>query len=120
MRSATILNSSARRTRSKCYAGKAPVTRRSGKSEFVVGHRLGCNRHLRDAVQQWAFCSLKESGWAREFYDSKCAAGKTGNAALRSLGNRWLEVLWHCLDKHVLYDESAHVANRNRTLGRAA
>ena len=27
-----------------CYAGKAPVTRRSGKSELVVACRLACNR----------------------------------------------------------------------------
>jgi transposase len=48
-----------------CYAGKAPVTRRSGKSEYVVACRLVCNRYLRDSVQQWAFCSLTRSGWAR-------------------------------------------------------
>ncbi|MDN5861578.1 MAG: transposase [Pseudonocardia sp.] len=98
----------------QCYAGKAPVTRRSGKSEFVVAHRLACNRHLRDAVQQWAFCSLGSSGWAREFYDSHRARGKTHHATLRALGNRWLEVLWHCLTKGVLYDEAVHAANRNR------
>ena len=34
----------------QCYAGKAPVTRRSGKSELVVANRLACNGHLRDAV----------------------------------------------------------------------
>jgi hypothetical protein len=32
-----------------CYAGKAPVTRRSGKSELVVATRLACNRYLADA-----------------------------------------------------------------------
>jgi hypothetical protein len=34
-------------------------------------------------------------------------------------GNRWLEILWHCLSRGVLYDEAVHVANRNRALGRA-
>ncbi len=29
------------------------------------------------AVHQWAFCSLTRSVWAREFYDSKIAAGKS-------------------------------------------
>jgi transposase len=104
----------------QCYAGKAPVTRRSGKSEFVFAHRLACNRHLANAVQQWAFCSLKESGWAREFYDAQTGPGKGHHAALRALGNRWLEVLWHCLNQHISYDEATHVANRNRLLGRAA
>jgi transposase len=104
----------------QCYGGKAPVTRRSGKSELVVACRLAHNRYLGDAVQQWAFCSLTRSGWAREFYDSQCARGKGHHAALRALGNRWLGVLWHCLDKGVLYDEATHVANRNRALGRQA
>jgi transposase len=103
-----------------CYAGKAPVTRRSGKSELVVACRLACNRHLAAAVQQWAFCSLRESAWARAFYDAQRARGKTHQAALRALGNRWLEVLWHCLRKGVPYDEAIHVANRNRALGKAA
>jgi transposase len=100
----------------QCYAGKAPVTRRSGKSEYVVAHRLACNRHLRDAVQTWAFCSLNTSGWAREFYDAHRARGNTHHATLRALGNRWLEVLWHCLTTGVLYDEAIHVANRTRAL----
>lgn len=101
----------------QCYAGKAPVTRRSGKHELVVANRLACNGHLRDAVQQWAFCSLRGSGWAREFYDAHRAKGNGHHAALRALGNRWLEVLWHCLTRNVAYDENVHVANRNRALG---
>jgi len=99
----------------QCYAGRAPVTRRSGRSEFTVARRLACNRHLGEAVQQWAFCSLQQSAWAREFYDEKIAAGKSHHAALRALGNRWLEVLWHCLDKRVCYDETIHTANRLRS-----
>jgi transposase len=104
----------------QCYAGKAPVTRRSGKHELVVANRLACNGYLRDAVQRWAFCSLSRSGWAREFYDSQRSRNKGHHAALRALGNRWLEVLWHCLTRDVAYDEAIHVANRNRALGRAA
>lgn len=104
----------------QCYAGRAPVTRRSGKSDFVVARRLAHNRYLGDAVHQWAFCSLTRSGWAREFYDTKISTGKSHHAAIRALGNRWLEILWHCLTKGVLYDENTHITNRNRALGRAA
>lgn len=104
----------------QCYAGQAPVTRRSGKHDFVVSRRLAHNRYLGDAVHQWAFCSITKSGWAREFYDQKIAAGKSHHNALRTLGNRWLEILWHCLNRGVHYDEDVHVANRNRALGRAA
>jgi Transposase/Transposase IS116/IS110/IS902 family len=104
----------------QCYAGRAPVTRRSGKSDFVIARRLAHNQYLGDAVHQWAFCSLQQSGWAREFYDGKIAAGKGHHAALRALGNRWLEVLWHCLTRGVRYDEDVHRANRNRALAKAA
>ncbi len=104
----------------QCYAGTAPVTRRSGKSDFVVARRLAHNRYLGAAVHQWAFCSLTTSGWAREFYDAKINAKKSHHAALRALANRWIEVLWHCLTKGTLYDEDLHVANRNRALGHAA
>jgi transposase len=104
----------------QCYAGRAPVTRRSGRSEFVVARRLAYNHYLGNAVQQWAFCSLQQSAWARTFYDAKIAAGKTHHAALRALGNRWLEILWHCLRLGVRYDEAIHTANRTRALKQAA
>jgi Transposase/Transposase IS116/IS110/IS902 family len=104
----------------QCYAGRAPVTRRSGRSEFTIARRLAYNRHLGEAVQQWAFCSLTRSAWARQFYDAKIAAGKTHHAALRALGNRWLEVLWHCLRLGTRYHEATHAANRNRARKPAA
>ncbi len=104
----------------QCYAGRAPVTRRSGRSEFTIARRLAYNRHLGEAVQQWAFCSLQQSPWAREFYETKTVAGKNHHAALRALGNRWLEVLWHCLRLGARYDETIHAANRDRALKPAA
>jgi transposase len=104
----------------QCYAGRAPVTRRSGKRDLVVAHRLACNRYLADAIHKRAFASLRRSAWAKEFYDAQRARGKTHHAALRALGNRWLEVLWHCLTHQVPCDEATHAANRNRALGLAA
>jgi transposase len=104
----------------QCYAGRAPVTKRSGRSEYTVARRLAYNRYLGEAIQQWAFCSLRRSAWARQFYDTKIAAGKSHHAALRALGNRWLEVLWHCLRLGVTYDEAVHTRNRARALKPAA
>lgn len=104
----------------QCYAGRAPVTRRSGRSEFVIARRLAYNRYLGNAVQQWAFCSLQRSTWARDIYDTKIAAGKSHHAALRALGNHWLEVLWHCLRLNTRYDETTHTRNRDRALKPAA
>jgi transposase len=104
----------------QCYAGRAPVTRRSGRSEYTIARRLAYNHYLGEAVQQWAFCSLLRSAWARQFYDDKITAGDSHHTALRKLGNRWLEVLWHCLRLGVHYNEDTHTANRNRALKPAA
>lgn len=104
----------------RCYRGKMPVIRRSGKSELVVSTRPACNCHLADAVQHWAFCSLRRSGLAQNSYDAQWARGKGHPAAVKALGNGSLEILWHCLNEGVLYDEAAHVANRSRAFSRAA
>jgi transposase len=37
------------------HAGRAPVTRRSGRSEFTIARRLANNRHLSEAAQPRAF-----------------------------------------------------------------
>jgi transposase len=100
----------------QCYAGTAPVTRRSGKRDLVVAHRLACNRYMADAVHRWAFASLRRSGWAKQFYDLQRMRNKNHHAALRALANRWLEVLWHCLTKRVRYNDALHAANRARAL----
>jgi hypothetical protein len=63
---------------------------------------------------------LQRSGWARDFYDAERARGKSHHAALRALGNRWLEILWHCLIRKQSFDQATHLANRNRALAKAA
>lgn len=100
----------------QCYAGTAPVTRRSGGSELMVARRLAHNRYLGGAAHQWAFCSLTKSTWARQFYDTKIAQGKSHHATLRALANRWLELLRHCLNRGVTYDENIHTHNRKHAL----
>jgi hypothetical protein len=60
-----------------------------------------------------------EKGWCDAGRPHRSAGRPHRSAALRALGNRWLEVLWHCLIEDVPYNESVHVANRNHALGRA-
>jgi len=104
----------------ECYAGKPPVTRRSGTSAYVVAHRPDCHHHLANAIHQWDVCSRTTSGWAREFYDASAARGHRHHAALRALGHRWPEVLWHCLSHTVLDTEATHAATRRHAVSRAA
>jgi hypothetical protein len=58
--------------------------------------------------------------WAREFYDEQIVKGKSHHAALRTLCNRWVEVLWHCLQQGMYYDEATHAANRRHASSAAA
>jgi transposase len=91
----------------KNYAGTSPITKASGTRRVVLA-RYARNRRLSDAVQQWAFCSLTRSPGARQYYDSKRAAGATHHQALRALGNRLVGILHGCLRHHTPYQE--HIA----------
>jgi transposase len=95
------------------HAGAVPVTVRSGQYRNIR-FRFACNRHLRTAVYQFAFCSLKYCEWARAYYDRQRARGIRHHAAVRALGAKWLKiifVMWHC---HVAYDETHHLATMAR------
>jgi transposase len=95
----------------QCYAGTAPVTKASGRTRAVVA-RTACNRFLRQALLQWAFCTLTRSTWARTYYDEHRRAGRSHFAALRALANRWLGILHHLLASGQRYDETIHQRNR--------
>ena len=87
------------------YAGTSPITRASGKSHVVLARHTR-NRRLADALDQWAFCSLKHSPGARAYYDELRGREKTHRQAVRQLANRWVGILHACLDQRVNYDET--------------
>lgn len=98
----------------QAYAGMAPITKSSGR-RMVVEARTSCNKHLRDACYQWAFASLRLCGWARDYYLDKRRRGATHTEAIRALGNRWLEILWHIWMRRTLYNEALHLTNRSKS-----
>jgi hypothetical protein len=87
------------------YAGTSPVTKASGKFKVVLA-RNSRNKHLADAADQWAFCSLLRSPGARRYYDELRARQKTHRQATRQLANRWVGILHACLEEQVTYDEN--------------
>lgn len=97
----------------QAVAGTVPVTRRSGKSKSVE-FRTGCSHSLRNAVDDLARQSLRQSGWARAYFQQQLDRGHGATRAYRALGNRWLKIIWTLWQRHEMYDETKHVANRSR------
>lgn len=95
------------------HSGVVPVTRRSGKSQGVY-FRFACNRHLRRALHQFAFCSLKSSEWARAYYDRYRHRGHRHHAALRALAAKWLKIIFVLWTRQVAYDENYYLATMAR------
>jgi len=89
----------------KNYAGTSPITRASGTKRVVLA-RYARNDRLGDAVQQWAFCSMRGSPGARAYYKTMRARKIGHQAALRQLANRLVGILHGCLKTRTLYDEN--------------
>ena len=76
--------------------------------------RWSCPKFLRQTVHEWALHSIKQCGWAREFYDSQRANQKSHHAAVRALAFKWLRILYRCWKDRTLYDESRYLAALSR------
>jgi transposase len=88
----------------KAFAGTAPVTRASG-TKRVVSMRVVRNKRLAQAGYLWAFSLLRQSPGARAHYDRRRECGDSHAAALRNLSNRYMGILFHCLQQLTPYDE---------------
>ncbi len=85
------------------------MTRSSGKSQSI-SFRFACNLHLRRALQQFAFCSLKASEWARAYYDRQRGRGHRHQAAVRALAAKWVKIIFVVWSRHIPYDENVDLA----------
>ncbi|MBN9629000.1 MAG: transposase, partial [Actinobacteria bacterium] len=94
----------------KAYAGSAPITRASGKSTFVNRRRIK-NHRLADAGYNWTLASLRVSPGARAHYDRRRDLGDRHSAAQRNLYNRFLGMLFYCIQTGSLFDESEAFAH---------
>jgi transposase len=95
----------------QCMAGTAPVSYQSGQIHKVsLRHR--CNKMLRCAVYFLADKSRQKSAWAANYYDALRERGKTHAQALRSLGQRWLKIIWKMWQTRTCYDPDLHMKNQ--------
>ncbi|MGW5463102.1 IS110 family transposase [Streptomyces sp. NPDC003996] len=89
----------------KAYAGSSPITRASGKKSSIT-RRWVKNDRLNHAGYLWAFSAITASPGAKAHYRRRRDNhGDWHASAQRNLFNRMLGQLYHCLQKHMLFDE---------------
>lgn len=98
----------------QCFAGTAPVTKRSGKT-ITVHVRHSCRKQFRNIIYQFAFSSIKQSIWAKKFYEHQRAKGNSHSKAIRALGNKWLKIIFTMWQNNQPYNEEHHLANIMRS-----
>lgn len=91
-------------------SGIAPVTRQSGKTR-VVQQRWACSRFLRQTFHEFAAHSIKQSRWAKAYYDMLRARGNKHQAAVRALAFKWIRIIFCCWKNRTLYDENTYTAS---------
>lgn len=95
----------------QCLSGTAPVSYQSGKIS-KVNMRRACNHNLRHTMHLLADLSRLKSPWARVYYDQLRERGKTHAQALRSLGQRWLSILFRMWQTRTCYEADKHTQNQ--------
>lgn len=91
-----------------CFSGVAPVIERSGKSCWVRW-RYFCPKFLRQSFVEYAGESIRHSHWARTYYESQRAKGKSHQAAVRALAYKWIRIIFRCWQARTKYDEARYV-----------
>jgi transposase len=102
-----------------CCFGIAPVTVSSGNSRWVHW-RWACSKFVRQTFHEWANCSIRSCGWAREHYDKQRAKGKGHHASIRSVAFKWIRILFRCWRDRVPYCEKRYLEAIGRRAGASA
>ncbi len=89
-------------------SGCVPITRQSGKWK-KVSVRYACVKTIRRTFYDWAFTSLKQSSWARAYYDYHKIRNQRHSTILRNLGKKWAKILFAIWSKGLTYDEKSHI-----------
>jgi transposase len=95
------------------YSGIAPVTERSGKSEWVH-FRWACPLFLRQTFHEWAGHSVAYCDWARAYYQQQRDRNKGHHAAVRALAFKWIRIAFRCWNDRVPYDDARYVDSLRR------
>ncbi len=58
---------------------------------------------------EYAGESIRHSEWAKAFYLSQKAKGKSHQAAVRALAYKWIRIIFRCWQTREKYDEARYV-----------
>ncbi len=94
----------------RSLTGVAPVTRRSGKSCFVV-RRHACHRRLANAVYHWARIATQHDRTSRTKYAALRSRGHSHGRALRSVADRLLNVACSMLKSGTTFKPALAIQN---------
>jgi transposase len=93
--------------------GAAPVMERSGQSCWVRWRHF-CPKFLRQTSHEYAGESVRRSFWARAYYESQRAKGKSHHAAVRALAFKWVRIIFRCWQTRAAYDEVKYLESLRR------
>ena len=86
----------------RTLSGVAPVTKRSGR-KLVVCQRRAVNGLLQNAVHHWSANACQRDARCRQNYQALRQRGKPHSQALRTVGDRLLNVVCAMLRNNTLY-----------------
>jgi len=90
------------------FSGVAPVTERSGQSQWVH-RRWSAPKFVLQTFHEYANISIRYSIWAKALYEHLRAKGKGHHTAIRAVAFKWIRVMFRCWQDRVPYDEIAYI-----------
>ena len=97
----------------QCATGIAPLTTQSGNQKFISS-RWACTKFLKQTFHEYAGLSIRKCRWAKAFYESQIAAGKTPQAAKRALAYKWIRIIYRCWQNGTPYDDQKYMLRLKR------
>lgn len=94
----------------QALSGTVPITKKSGDGGGPK-FRWACQKGFRNTMFLFAFQSITRSLWARAYYDRARQRGKSHPKALRSLGAKWLKIIYRMWVERKPYDERIYIAS---------
>lgn len=91
--------------------GTAPMNYKSGNYHRVI-MRKACKKKARSTLYQFAFTSMRFCSWARQYYDSQRAKGKTHSVSVRALSNKWLNIIFSMWKNGERYQEQTYIQRK--------